>query len=133
MTEPAKSIGRRELMCGGAVAALAVGAAAVVPFVAKADGSGELTGLIRVYRERMAVFNHGPELSAANKVMDGLRKMLVGMIGVPVQSSAEAVAAIDFVFEDSKGCMIDFTSRSGRAYAWLLQSARDYIASQVRS
>ena len=41
----------------------------------------------------------------------------------------QAVMAIDLVFEDSKGCMIDFSYSHGIAYKWLLKSARDYIAS----
>ena len=44
-----KHLSRREALRGTGLAALAVGAA-VVPFAAKAEGGGELTRLIQLYR-----------------------------------------------------------------------------------
>ena len=76
------------------------------------------------------------EQEEADKDFAKLSDLLNSMHGVPVRSSGEAIMAIDFVFEDSHGCMISLHSDTGdndSTYAWLLKSARDYIASNARA
>jgi hypothetical protein len=62
---------------------------------------GELAALIRLYRQRVADFNAADDNSQDEdeRQYKAANAILYRMQGVPVRSTAEAVMAIDLIFE----------------------------------
>jgi hypothetical protein len=141
-SKPLREFGRRELLRGGGVAALAVGAAAVVPFAAKAETSGgELAGLIRLYWQQVDYFNSAWHISdreadafAASTYEATLHRLEL----VPVRTSEDAVTAIEWVLREAKEDGIDIGPvYDGCLYSRIatrfLTEARNFLADEVRS
>jgi hypothetical protein len=83
----AQTIGRRELLRGGGVAALAVGAAAVVPLVAKAATDDPLLDVLNRFKAEEAAFDaYNASLDKQRKNGEGDRRPHSPVQGHPSRS-----------------------------------------------
>jgi hypothetical protein len=56
------------------------------------------------------------------------------MIGVPARSAEDSLAAVEWIIDDGKDCMISLgEALYGRVASSLLNATRDYLASMVQS
>ena len=109
-------------------------ALAAAPALA-AGGPSELAALARRYFAEVAAFNTNPDLGDddffhADQPFD---VTLQQMVGVPVRSIEDALAAVEVVLHEGEGCMIDLSSEaaSDKAAASCLHAVRDYLAGRV--
>jgi hypothetical protein len=94
---------RRDVLRGTGVAALAVGAAAVVPFAAQAGG-GELAALCRLYWQQVDEFNstdHYTDEHSDRHAAETYERTVRLMTGAPARNAEDALAAIDWLIKKS--------------------------------
>ena len=146
-SNPLKELERRELLRGGVVAALALGAAAVVPFVARASDDPLLDLLNRYLAENAWLDAYHADiderrdelgwdrveelLTETLKASDArCEAMLREMVRLP-GGAASSIAVLDLVSEQMEIGESIFQEH----YVELLKSVRTYIASiaEVRS
>jgi len=133
MTQSAKTFGRRDVLRGTGVAALAAGAA-VIPLGAGAAGSGELAGLIRLYLRQVDEFNATPyetdEWFNAHAAST-FQATLTRMNNMPVRTADDALALLDWLEQEE--LLEDFCGSLEGMVPNFIGSLRRYIAEEVRS
>jgi hypothetical protein len=98
----------------------------------------QLAALVRDYLEDLAAFNASDP--AVEDVVwfqrpDSFDKLGPRIIGVPIKTHEDAVAALDWIFQANAGCMIDLSDDDyyGAATQWLLESLREFHLVRRRS
>jgi hypothetical protein len=148
----AKTIGRRELLRGGGVAAIAVaGAAGVLPFGGAVGassamalpvvGGGELAELIRLYWKQVDYFNSASHVSDEDSealAASTYEATLHRLAEAPVRTREDAFAAIEWILREAKEDGIDIGPLYddylySRIATRFLTEAKNFLAEGVRS
>jgi hypothetical protein len=131
MTQTAKTIGRRELLRGGGVAALAVAGAAVVPFVASASRPGDLANLMRLYWRQVDDYNatdhYTDEHSDAHAAATYEKTMRL-IVGVPARTADDALSALDWLCKEAMLGVLSASNQGLHRLDSLETARRDYHA-----
>src|SRR6185369_6019829 len=126
------TIDRRKLMLGGAVGAAAV----AVGLPALPEGPGQLAALVKRYFAEVAAFCSDPRGDDDNWYLadQPFHVTLRELMGVPVRSRDDAVAAVDWIIFEGKDGVINFGGDGlfGQVGESLGHALRNYLrASQI--
>lgn len=123
---------RRDILKSSAAATAAAGLLASGVALPHPTEGGELATLIARYFTEVDAFNAAPgedDAAFEAKASSTYEATLHKMIGMPVHTPGDAVAAIDWILRDGEDCLIDFNyGPYGAAAASLLKEVKIYLA-----
>jgi hypothetical protein len=128
MTQSAKTIGRRDMLRGGAIALALIGAAAIPLATANANTQDDLlaSGICDFRAEIAAI--EGQDLDNFDALVERADRRLANVLRQPVVTSAGVLAVIGLVLDDY---MLLSHARFGERLETRLLEARNFFASVV--
>jgi hypothetical protein len=128
MTQSAKTIGRRDMLRGGAIALALTGAAAIPLATANANTQDDLlaSGICDFRAEIAAI--EGQDLDNFDALVERADRRLANVLRQPVVTSAGVLAVIGLVLDDY---MLLSHARFGERLETRLLEARNFFASVV--
>jgi hypothetical protein len=128
MTQSAKTIGRRDMLRGGAIALALIGAAAIPLATANANTQDDLlaSGICDFRAEIAAI--EGQDLDNFDALVERADRRLANVLRQPVVTSAGILAVIGLVLDDY---MLLSHARFGERLETRLLEARNFFASVV--
>ena len=128
MTQSAKTIGRRDMLRGGAIALALTGAAAIPLATANANTQDDLlaSGICDFRAEIAAI--EGQDLDNFDALVERADRRLANVLRQPVVTSAGVLAVIGLVLDDY---MLLSHARFGERLETRLREARNFFASVV--